>query len=456
MGQGHPGQDGIVFFGIKGQCRHRHILTFNGWENFESCRIMIGESFDYIAMPTTARPSNRAVYFIYVTVFLDILGIGIAIPVLPTLVGTLSDGRGMQAAWYGVLGASYGLMQFLCAPLLGALSDRFGRRPILLLSTLGLGTNYLLSAFATRLPILLIARLLGGATAASLSVASAYVADSTSPTERTKYLGLIGACFGLGFVMGPILGGLLGAINLQLPFLVASGLALLNFTYGFFVLPESLAQDKRRAFLLKGANPLAVIRNLSRLKAIGGLLWVYGGVTFSQLILQSTWALYTAFRFNWGPKNTGLTLFFVGLMAVIVQGGLLVKLTRLFGETRLLLIGLCSGTLAYIAFGLVTEGEWLYLIIVSNLLSYAVVPTLQSLISRHVPEDEQGVTMGSLQSLASLMLVIAPLVGTTLLGQTSHLPASDWRVGGTFFLCALSQVLALITALKHFRAQGPN
>jgi DHA1 family tetracycline resistance protein-like MFS transporter len=395
-----------------------------------------------------------AVRFIYVTVFLDVLGIGIAIPVLPALVGELSGSRELQASWYGVLGASYGLMQFLCAPLLGALSDRFGRRPILLLSTMGLGTNYLLSALAGSLPVLLLARVLGGATASSLSVASAYVADSTTPEERTKYLGLIGACFGLGFVMGPMMGGLLGSINLQLPFLVAAGLALLNTAYGFFVLPESLPQDKRRAFDPKSATPLTVFKNLSSLKAIGGLLWVYAGVTFAQLILQSTWALYTAFRFSWGPRNTGMTLFLVGLMAVIVQGGLLVRLTRLLGETRLVLLGLASGTVAYFSFGAVTEGHWLYAIIVCNLLSYGVAPTLQSIISRHVPEDEQGVTMGSLQSLASLMLVVAPLVGTTLLGQTSHLPANDWRVGGTFFLCAISQAVALGIAFIHFRRQS--
>ncbi len=394
---------------------------------------------------------SAAVRFVLVTVFLDVLGIGIAIPVLPTLVGELAGGRAAQAAWYGALGASYGLMQFLCAPLLGALSDRYGRRSVLLLSSAGLGLNYLITGLAPTLPVLLCARLLGGATGASFSVASAYVADTTEPDQRARGIGLIGACFGMGFIVGPMLGGLLGSVDLRLPFFVASGLALLNTCYGLLVLPESLPRDQRQPLRLRNANPLGAIVHLGQLRQLGGIVVVYGCATMAQLILQSTWALYTSFRFGWGPRDTGITLFLVGVVSVCIQGGLLARLTRMFGETRLVLLGLTSGCLAFTMYGLATQGAVLYFVIVANFMSYAVTPTLQAIVSRSAPPDRQGVTMGALQSISSLMFIVAPLIGTTLLGRTSHLPANDWRVGGTFFLCAAFQLLALVLALRHFR-----
>ena len=418
------------------------------------CRIIVeAMSFSSANSDNPIFKSNRsaAVRFVLVTVFLDVLGIGIAIPVLPALVGELSGNRELQAWWYGILGASYGLMQFSCAPLLGALSDRFGRRTILLLSSAGLGCNYLISGLAGNLPTLLLGRMLGGATGASMSVASAYVADTTAPEERTRWLGLIGACFGMGFVFGPMIGGLLGAIDLRLPFFVASGLALLNTCYGYFVLPESLAPENRRPLSLSALNPFAALLGLGTMKNISGLVVVVLFATLAQLILQSTWALYTAFRFGWGPRNTGLTLFLVGFVAVSVQGGLLTRLTAWLGETRLVLVGLCSGVIAFTLYGLATNGSVMYVVIVANFMAYSVSPTLQSIVSRSVPADRQGMTMGSLQAISSLMYVFAPLMGTSLLAQTSHLPSDDPRVGGTFFLCAVFQLIALIMALKYFK-----
>ena len=399
-------------------------------------------------------PRAAAVRFVLVTVFLDVVGIGIAIPVLPALVGELSGSREAQAWWYGVLGASYGLMQFLCSPLLGALSDRFGRRSVLLLSSFGLSLNYLITGFAPSLLILLCARLLGGATGASFSVATAYVADTTTDAERTRGIGLVGACFGLGFIVGPVLGGVLGAVNLRLPFFVASALALLNTGYGLFVLPESLPTAQRRRLDLMALNPFSVVRRLGELRAIGRLAVVFALATLAQLILQSTWALYTTFRFGWGPRETGFTLFLVGLLAVTVQGGLLSRMTHWLGEVRLLLCGLLSGCIAFTLYGLATHGATLYVVILGNFMGYAVGPTLQAMVSRSVPADRQGVTLGSLQSVSSLMFIVAPLLGTSLLARTSHLPGQDWRVGGTFFLCALIQLAALLLAWRHFHSGG--
>ncbi|MDE3011699.1 MAG: TCR/Tet family MFS transporter [Pseudomonadota bacterium] len=395
---------------------------------------------------------TAAVRFVLITVFLDVLGIGIAIPVLPSLVGALAGSRADQAWWYGVLGASYGLMQFACSPLLGALSDRFGRRSVLLLSSAGLGLNYLLTGLAPNLGILLVARLLGGATGASFSVATAYVADTTAPEERSRGIGMIGACFGLGFIIGPMLGGVLGGVNLHLPFFVAAALALLNTFYGAFVLPESLARELRRPVRLSALNPFSALLRLGLLREVGGLVLVFAFATLAQLILQSTWALYTSFRFGWGPRETGYTLFLVGVMAVSVQGGLLSRLTHWLGEVRLVMAGLASSCIAFCLYGLTTQGKLLFVVIVGNLLGYAVAPTLQAIVSRSVPADRQGVTMGSLQSINSLMFIVAPLLGTGLLARTSHLPPSDWRVGGTFLLGALCWLAALLLAWRHFRA----
>lgn len=402
-------------------------------------------------MSTSTHHRPAAVRFILVCVLLDVLGFGLVIPVLPSLVGEFTVARDSQAYWYGVMSAIYGVMQFACAPLLGALSDRFGRRPVMLFAITGLGLDFLLMSLAPSLGWLLAARIIGGATAANFSVASAYIADVTPPETRGKAMGMIGAAFGIGFIFGPVVGGLLGAENVRLPFYVAAALSLLNVAYGFFVLPESLPADRRAAFSLARANPFTALKGLVQLRGVGGLVWVYALTVLAQFILHSTWVLYTTFRFGWTPRENGISLFAVGAVTAVVQGGLLGMLLKRFGERWIVVAGLASGALAFLFYGLAQQGWVMYTVIVANIVGFAVGPALQGMISKNVDERSQGITMGSLNSVSSIMLVIAPLIGAPLLATVSHLPPHDWRVGAPFYASALLQVASLVFAIVHFR-----
>jgi DHA1 family tetracycline resistance protein-like MFS transporter len=323
-----------------------------------------------------------ALAFIVVTVTFDVMGIGLLLPVLPLLVGEFTPDRDAQTLWYGAIIMGFGAAQFLCAPLLGALSDRYGRRPILLLAIAGLGAMFLASALVRSVSALLMTRVLGGALAANLSVAHAYAADTSTPEARTRSFGLIGAAFGVGFIIGPALGGLLGGIDIRLPFYVAAGLSALNFLYGVFVLPESLPVERRAPLQWRRANPFTALVGLARLRAIGGLVVIIALVNLAQFILHSIWVLYTSFRFAWGPREAGLSLFIVGVAAALVQGALLGPLLQRFGEQRLVAYGLVSATLAYLAYGLATQGWMMYAIIAANLLPFATMPALQALVSK--------------------------------------------------------------------------
>ncbi len=395
---------------------------------------------------------QAAVPFILVCVLLDVLGFGLIIPVLPSLVGEFTGARGSQAYWYGMLTAAYGVMQFACAPLLGALSDRYGRRPVMLFAITGLGIDFLLMAVAPSLVWLLIARIIGGATAANFSVASAYIADVTEPDKRSKAMGLIGAAFGVGFIIGPVVGGLLAGIDLRLPFYVAAVLALVNVAYGFFVLPESLPLDRRAPFVFGKANPFSALKGLVQLRGVGGLVWVYAFTILAQFILHSTWVLFTTFRFDWTPRENGISLFVVGLAAAVVQGGLLGLLLKRWGEVRTTLIGLTSALIAFVLYGLAQQAWMMYAVIAANALGFAVGPALQGLISNNVDPKAQGLTMGSLNAVASIMTVLAPLIGAPLLAAVSQLPPSDWRVGAPFFASAVLQAVSLSIAIRHFRS----
>lgn len=388
--------------------------------------------------------------FILITVFIDMLGIGLAIPVLPILVGEFVEGRDLQAYWYGILATVFGLMQFLCMPILGAMSDKLGRRPVMLFSMAGMGINFLATAWAPNLWALFIGRFIGGMSAASMSVASAYASDVSTPENRAKSFGMIGAAFGMGFIFGPMLGGLLGSVNLHLPFYVAAAMCAANFVFGYFFVPESLPKDKRTSFSLARANPFSSLARLAKRPDIRGLVAVFALVTFAQIMQQTTWVLYTNFRFGWGPQDNGIALFCVGLTAAVVQAGLLGWLIKRMGEVKLSLVGLSSGMIIYALNGLATEGWMLYALILCNMLSFAVGPALQAIVSKATDPREQGALMGSLQSLGSLAIVVVPVISTGILARVSHFPANDWRIGTTFYLSAFLQALALLIAWRYF------
>lgn len=398
----------------------------------------------------TSRPSAGNLNFVLVCVFIDMLGIGLIVPVLPLLVGEFVTGREQQALWFGLMTTVFGLMQFIFMPMLGALSDRVGRRPVLMVSMAGMCINFLTTAWAPNLACLFIGRVIGGMSSASMSVASAYASDISTHENRAKSFGKVGAAFGLGFICGPMLGGLLGSVNLHLPFYVAAALSAANLAYGYFAVPESLAADRRSPFAIARINPFAALGRLLKRTEIRGLIIVYALMTFAQMMLQSTWVLYTTFRFDWTPRENGIALFCVGVSAAVVQAGLLGILMHRFGEVRLSLLGLASGAITYMLYGLATHGWMMYVFILCNLLAFAAGPALQSIISKSSEASEQGELMGSLQSISSLGIIVMPLVGTALLGAASHLPPQDWRIGATFFVCAAMQALAIVVARRYF------
>ncbi|CAN5843159.1 TCR/Tet family MFS transporter [soil metagenome] len=394
--------------------------------------------------------------FIMLTVLIDMVSVGLIIPVLPALVGSFTSSAADQVFWYGVVAFAFGFANFIGSPILGALSDKYGRRPILLLGFCGLALNFFATALAGALWVLIAVRLVGGAMQSNAAVANAYVADITPPEQRAKRFGLLGAMFGIGFMLGPVTGGLLGAIDLHLPFFVAGSLALVNLLYGWLVLPESLEPAKRRPITASALNPIASLRALSQLKGVGLLVAVVACTGLAQFVLYSTWVLYGHFRFGWGPKESGLSLFAVGVMSVFVQGWLLGKLLARFSAQRLAVIGLVSSSLAYACWGLSTQGWMMYAVIFFNVFGFTAAAAIQSIISGAADASTQGQTMGAASSLNSLMAVIAPLFATPLLGMVSHLPPGDWRLGAPLYFCAVLQAAALALAVIHFRGQRRN
>jgi DHA1 family tetracycline resistance protein-like MFS transporter len=396
---------------------------------------------------------KAAMRFIMLTVLIDMVAIGIIIPVLPALVGTFTSSPVEHALWLGVVAFAFGIANFFGAPVLGALSDSYGRRPVLLIGFCGLAFNFFLTALSTALWMLVVVRLVGGAMQANAAVANAYAADITPPEERARSFGLLGAMFGIGFILGPVMGGLLGAIQIQLPFYTAGVLALLNLAYGYFVLPESLPPERRRPFDWRKANPLTALRTLSELKGVGLLVWVIAFSGLAQFIMYTLWVLYTTFKFGWSTADNGWSMAAVGVASVVVQGGLLGWLVKRFKPHSLALAGLLSSMLAYALWGAATEGWMMIAVVFANLLGFTVGATIQGLISAAADERSQGQAMGSVSSLNSLMAVLAPVIGAPMLGIVSHYPQGDWRIGAPFYLCAALQGVALVLAVLHFRGE---
>lgn len=387
------------------------------------------------------------------TVLIDMMAIGLIIPVLPELVGSLTSGKQDQALWFGVVTFTFSIANFFGSPILGALSDAHGRRPVLLLGFCGLMLSFWTTALAGSIGLLIAIRLVAGGMQANIAVASAYVADITAPEERAKRFGMLGAMFGLGFILGPVIGGLLGSVDLRLPFFVAGGLSLLNLIYGIFVLPESLPTERRRTFSWAAANPFGALRRLTDLKGVAPLAFVVSCCGLAQYVLYTCWVLYNTFKFGWGPRENGWSLAAVGVVSAIVQGVLLGRLLKIVSVKRLAVLGLFSSTLAYMLWGAATQGWMMYAVIAANLLGNTVSSTIQSIISSAADAKNQGQTLGAVAGLNSLMAVIAPVIGAPLLTVVTQLPKGDWRIGAPFYCCGLLQAIALGLTIVHFRRE---
>lgn len=400
-------------------------------------------------------PSKKpAMWFIIVTLLLDVLGFGLLIPVAPSLIRKLEGGDISEAAPYvGALTALYALMQFFCAPVLGALSDHYGRRPVLLVALFGSGVDYFAMAFSPNLWFLFITRAINGMSGASFSVANAYIADVTDPKDRAKAFGMVGAAFGLGFMLGPLLGGFLGKMDIHYPFYAAGAITLINWVYGYFVLPESLAPENRATFTLRRANPIAVFQGLGKYPHVVELAFAFLFVNLAQFGLHSTWALYTENRYGWKPQDIGFSLFLVGLGAVIVQGGLAGKIIKAIGERRALLIGLAIGIFAFAGYGAASEGWMIYTILCIAALGGIAQPASQSLITRTVRPDEQGRTQGAISAIQTLAQIFGPLIASNVFSffisprAPAKVPGASFYVGSLF--CTIGLVLAFLAVRRH-------
>jgi DHA1 family tetracycline resistance protein-like MFS transporter len=391
--------------------------------------------------------------FIMAAVLIDMISIGLMVPVLPHIVGTFTSSNDAQAAALLMVTTAFGIANFIGSPVLGALSDRFGRRPVLLIGFAGLALSFFVTAMATALWVLVVVRLFSGAMQANVAIANAYVADITPAEDRARRFGQLGAMFGIGFILGPVVGGWLGHYDVHWPFIAAGCMALLNWCYGFFVLPESLPPERRRPFEWRRANPVSALRGLAALKGVGSLVIVIALSSLAQFMLHMTWVLYTKFKFGWGPLEVSWSLFAVGIVSVISQGLLLKPLLARFGPQRLALIGMGSAAVAYAGFGLATQPWMMYAVIALNLLGGVATAAVQSLISNAAGADRQGQAMGAVSSLNSVTAVLAPVIGLTLLGWVSHLPAADPRMGLPFFACAALQGGGLLLAYRFFQRQ---
>jgi MFS transporter, DHA1 family, tetracycline resistance protein len=397
-------------------------------------------------------PRKPALVFIFITLFLDVLGIGLVVPILPKLVESLAGGGLDQASFlYGWLVGLYALMQFLFAPILGNLSDRFGRRPVILFSLFGSGLDYFLLAWAPTLPWFFLGRILSGITGANFSAAAAYIADVSPPERRAANFGIIGAAFGIGFIFGPALGGWLGDYGLRVPFIAAGILTLINWLYGLFILPESLKPENRRSFSLARSNPIGALLELRRHRLVLGLSVSYFISSLAHQVYPSIWVLYTGYRYGWDTKQTGLSLALVGLMAAIVQGGLARKLIPRLGERRAAIVGFAIMAIALTGYGLAPEGWIVYPLIVFGSLSGLAVPAIQGMISRTVGDNEQGGIQGSLTSLQSVAGALGPLFATAIFGFFISEKAPAIVPGAPFFFSSALAVMAGFLAARSFR-----
>jgi MFS transporter, DHA1 family, tetracycline resistance protein len=412
----------------------------------------MNSSIEQVSAEPTARRRQAAFAFIFATVLLDMLSLGVVIPVLPKLVTDFMGGDTESAARvFGVFGTAWALMQFLFSPMQGALSDRFGRRTVILISNLGIGLDYVLMALAPTIVWLFIGRVISGITSASISTAYAYVADVTPPDKRAARFGLLGAAFGAGFVLGPALGGLAGAVSPRLPFWIAAGLSLANAAYGLFVLPESLTRSNRTPFAWRRANPLGSLVLLRSHAELFGLAGVNFIDNLAHAVLPSVSVLYMSYRYGWNERDVGLTLAGVGVASIVVQGAVVGPLTRWIGERGALLLGLAFGIAGFTVFALAQTGAIFWIGIPLLAMWGLASPASLALMSRLVGATEQG----QLQGANASIMGIANLIGPGVFTQTFAFgigAARDWNVpGAAFFLSAVLLVAAVAVAWRTTR-----
>ncbi len=393
---------------------------------------------------------KAAIGFIFITLLLDVIGFGLIIPVIPKLIQDLSgDSSVSHAATYGgLLTFAYAIMQFLFAPVLGNLSDQYGRRPVLLFSLFGFGIDYLLLSFAPSIAWLFVGRMIAGITGASFTTATAYIADISTPENRAQNFGMIGAAFGLGFVIGPMLGGLLGEIGPKIPFFVAAGLALINWLYGYFILPESLDKNLRRPFEWRRANPLGSLLQLKKYPAVSGLVVSFVLIYLAAHAVQSNWSFFTIEKFKWSPKMIGISLGLVGLLVGGVQGGLVRIVNPKIGNEKSIYLGLALYSLGLLLFAFASESWMMFVFLVPYCLGGIAGPALQSLISGSVPKNEQGELQGALTSLISATSIVGPLMMTNLFSYFTNSSAPFYFPGAAFLLGAIFMIMACIWSYR--------
>ncbi|MEQ6118813.1 TCR/Tet family MFS transporter [Reichenbachiella sp. MALMAid0571] len=390
---------------------------------------------------------KAALGFIFITLVIDVIGFGIIIPVVPDLIMELIDGEVSDASVYGgFLTFSYAIMQFICSPILGGLSDRYGRRPVLLISLFGFAIDYLLVAWAPTIAWLFLARIISGISGASMTTASAYIADISKPEKRAQNFGLIGAAFGIGFIIGPVIGGFLGEYGTRVPFLAAAGLTLLNCIYGYFILPESLDAEHRRPFSWKRANPLGSLFQLKKYPIIIGLIGALFFVHFAAHSTQSIWTFYTKLKFAWDPKMIGLSLGFVGLMVGLVQGVLIRRIIPIIGEQKGIYYGLSLYLIGFILFAFATDSWMMFVFSIPYAFSGLSGPSMQSIMTKQVSPNAQGELQGAITSVISLTAAIAPPVMTGLFYQFTQENAQVFFPGAPFLLGALLSVVSISLA----------
>jgi DHA1 family tetracycline resistance protein-like MFS transporter len=401
--------------------------------------------------------SNRkaAMGFIFITLLIDITGFGLIIPVMPQLIEHLLGvaDNSLASKYGGWLTFAYAFMQFLCAPLLGNLSDKYGRRPVLLFSLFGFGIDYLFLSFAPSIGWLFVGRLIAGVTGASFTTASAYIADISTPENRAKNFGMIGAAFGLGFILGPLIGGLLGELGARVPFMVAAGLALSNWLYGYFVLPESLDAAHRRPFEWKRANPVGSLMQLKKYPAVGGLIGSLVLVYLAAHAVQSNWNFFNIEKFKWSPKMIGISLGVVGLLVGAVQGGLVRIVNPRIGNEKSVYIGLALYALGLLLFAFASQSWMMFVFLIPYCLGGIAGPALQSIISGHVPPNEQGELQGALTSLMSATSIIGPPMMTNLFAYFTQPAAPVYFPGAAFLLGAVFMMASALWAYYALRSE---